>query len=160
LFGAPVFQAFAPIDGQPARLSDIVQADSKSGAHFIPAPKEDDLHLLIRSGGFEALIEEARHAYDIVIIDTPPVMASPDAALISRFADTRLLLVRWGRSSWDEIIATVGFLRLCRVGLDGIVIVEADAGSARYGHLASSDTAPLDTRVIRPASSRSLLDLE
>ena len=116
LFGAPVFQAFAPIVGQPTRLSDIVQADSKSSAHFLPAPNADDLHLLIHSGGFKALLEEARQAYDIVIIDTPPVMTSPDAALIGRFADTRLLLVRWGRTSWDETIATVGFLRLCRVG--------------------------------------------
>jgi succinoglycan biosynthesis transport protein ExoP len=160
LFGAPVFQAIAPIVGQPTRLSDIVQADSKSGAHFIPAPKEDDLHLLIHSGGFKALVEEARHAYDIVIIDTPPVMTSPDAALIGRFADTRLLLVRWGRTSWDEMIATVGFLRLCRVGLDGIVIIGADTDSVRYGHLASSDAAPVDARLIRPESYRSLSDME
>jgi len=160
LFGAPVFQAFAPIVGRPNRLSDIVQADSKSSAHFIPAPTEDDLHLLIHSGGFKALLEEARHAYDIVIIDTPPVMTSPDAALIGRFADTRLLLVRWGRTSWDEITATVGFLRLCRVGLDGIVIVGADTDSARYGQLASSVAAPVDARLIRPESDRRLTDME
>ena len=160
MFGAPVSPAFAPIVGQAARLSDIVQADSKSSAHFIPALKEDDLHLLIHSGGFKALVEEARHAYDIVIIDTPPVMTSPDAALIGRFADTRLLLVRWGRTSWDEMIATVGFLRLCRVGLDGIVIIGADTDSVRYGHLASSDAAPVDARLIRPESYRSLSDME
>jgi Mrp family chromosome partitioning ATPase len=134
--------------------------DSKSSAHYIPAPTEDDLHLLIHSGGFKALLEEARHAYDIVIIDTPPVMTSPDAALIGRFADTRLLLVRWGRTSWDEITATVGFLRLCRVGLDGIVIVGADTGSARYGQLASSVAAPVDARLIRPESYRRLTDME
>jgi Mrp family chromosome partitioning ATPase len=160
LFGAPVFQTFAPIVGQPTRLSDIVQADSKSSAHFLPAPNADDLHLLIHSGGFKALLEETRQAYDIVIIDTPPVMTSPDAALIGRFADTRLLLVRWGRTSWDEITATVGFLRLCRVGLDGIVIVGADTGSAHYSQLASFDAAPLDARLIRPESYRSLSDVE
>src|SRR5215471_11060871 len=160
LFGAPVSQAFAPIVGQPTRLSDIVQVDSKSSAHFIPAPNEDDLHLLIHSGGFKALLKEARHAYDIVIIDTPPVMTSPDAALIGRFADTRLLLVRWGRTSWDEMIATVGFLRLCRVGLDGIVIIGADTDAARYGHLASYDTAPSDNRFMRPESYRRLTDME
>jgi tyrosine-protein kinase Etk/Wzc len=143
-FGASIFQAFAPIANQPARLGDIVQADSKSAAHFIPAPKEDDFQLLIRSGGFTTLLEEARQAYDIIIIDTPPVMTSADAALIGRFADTRLLLVRWGRTSWDEMTAAVGFLRLCRVGLDGIVMVGVDTSSASYGQLASYDTAPSD----------------
>jgi succinoglycan biosynthesis transport protein ExoP len=159
LFGFSTFQAVMPIINQPARLGDIVQADSKSTAHFIPAPNEDDLRLLIHSGGFRTLIEEARQAYDIVIIDTPPVMTSPDAAQIGKYADTRLLLVRWGWTSWDETTAAVGFLRLCRVGLDGIVIVGADTGSASYGQLAISDTARLDTRVIRPASYRSLSDV-
>ena len=159
-FGASTFRTLALSVNQPAQLGDIVQADSKSAAHFIPAPKEDDFQLLIHSGGFAALLEEARQAYDIVIIDTPPVMTSADAALIGRFADTRLLLVRWGRTSWDEMTAAVGFLRLCRVGLDGIVIVGADTGSASYGQLARYDTAPLDTRLIRPSSYSSLSDME
>jgi Mrp family chromosome partitioning ATPase len=160
LFGASIFQACAPIVNQPARLGDIVQADSKSTAHFTPAPNEDDLQLLIHSGGFKTLLKEARQIYDIVIIDTPPVMTSAEAALIGRFADTRLLLVRWGRTSWDEMTAAVGFLRLCHVRLDGIVIVGADTGSASYGQLASYDTAPLDTGVIQPPSYRSLPSVE
>jgi uncharacterized protein involved in exopolysaccharide biosynthesis/Mrp family chromosome partitioning ATPase len=159
-FGASKSRVFAPIVNQPAQLGDIVQEDSKSTAHFISAPKEDDFQLLIHTGGFMTLLEEARRAYDIVIIDTPPVMTSADAALIARFADTRLLLVRWGRTSWDAMTAAVGFLRLCRVGLDGIVMVGADAGFASYGQLASYDTAPPDTHFIRPPSYRGLPDLQ
>jgi uncharacterized protein involved in exopolysaccharide biosynthesis/Mrp family chromosome partitioning ATPase len=157
-FGASTVQAFAPIVNHPARLGDIVQADPKSAAYFIPAPKQDDFRLLIHSGGFVRLLEEARRAYDIVIIDTPPVMTSADAALIGRFADTRLLLVRWGRTSWDDMTGAVGFLRLCRVGLDGIVMVEADTSSAGYGPVASYD--PLDTRFTRPLAYRGLSDID
>jgi Mrp family chromosome partitioning ATPase len=137
-----------------------VQTDSKSTAHFTPAPTEDDLQLLIHSGGFRALIDEARQAYDVVIIDTPPVTTSPDSALIAKFADTRLFLVRWGRTSWDEMTAAVGFLRLCRVGLDGIVIIGADSDSASYGQLASHETVPADARVIGPALYRSLSNVD
>ena len=155
LFGASLTPAITLTVNQAARLGDIVQADSKSAAHFTPAPKEDDLQLLIHSGGFEALIEEARQAYDIVIIDTPPVTTSPDAALVARFADTRLFLVRWGRTSWDEMTAAIGFLRLCRVGLDGIVIVGADSGSATYGQIATYGTGPSEDRFIPPPSYRS-----
>ena len=87
-------------------------------------------------------------------------MTSADAALIGRFADTRLLLVRWGRTSWDEMTAAVGFLRLCRVVLDGIVMVGVDTGSAGYGQLASYDTAPSDHRFMRPLSDRRLTEVE
>jgi polysaccharide biosynthesis transport protein len=161
-FGASTIPALDSIVEQHVRLSDIVQADTKSAAHFIPAPKEDDLQLLLHSGGFEALLEEARQVYDIVIIDTPPVLTSADAALIGRFADTRLLLVRWGRTSWDEMTAAVGFLRLCRVGLDGVVMVGVDTGPGNYGQLATYayDTAPSDNRLMRPPSHRRLTEAE
>jgi uncharacterized protein involved in exopolysaccharide biosynthesis len=159
-FGASQFQDFAPVLDRPPQLGEIVQADPKSTAHFISAPKEEDFQLLIHSGGLETLLKKARQAYDIVIIDTPPVMTSADAALIGKFADIRLFLVRWGWTSWDEMTAAIGFLRLCRVRLDGIVIVGADAGFGSYGQLASYNAAPLTTKSIRPPSYQSLTDVE
>jgi Mrp family chromosome partitioning ATPase/capsule polysaccharide export protein KpsE/RkpR len=159
-FGASTDRALDPISEQAGRLGDLVRADTKSSAHFMPAPSRDDLQFLFHSGGFETLIEEARQTYDAIIIDTPPVMTSADAALIGRFADTRLLLVRWGRTCWDQMTAAVGFLRLCRVGLDGIVIVGADTNSAGYTQMASYDTAPPDHRFVRPSSDRRLTEVE
>jgi polysaccharide biosynthesis transport protein len=150
VFGASMIPVRDPVAGRHVPLGDIVQADTKSAAHFLPAPSEDD-HLL-HSGGFATLLEEARQAYDVVIIDTPPVMTRADAAVIGRFADTCLLLARWGR--------TVGFLQLCRVRLDGLVIVGAGTGSTGYGQLGGYDTAPLDYRLTRPASDRSLTEAE
>jgi len=159
-FGASSCPAFGPIVEQRVRLGDLVQKDAKSAAHFIAAPNPDDLQLLLHSGGFTTLLEEARQAYDVVIIDTPPVMTRADAALIGRFVDIRLLVVRWGRTSWDQLTAAVGFLRLCRVGLDGIVMVGVDPGSASYSQLASFDTAPSDNQFMRPPSDRRLTEAE
>jgi capsular exopolysaccharide synthesis family protein len=159
-FGVSKFSSLGPLVEHPARLGDLVQADTKSAAHFIAAPNPDDLQFLLHSGGFTRLLDEARQAYDVVIIDTPPVMTSADAALIGRVADTRLLLVRWGRTSWDQMMAATGFLRLCRVGLDGIVLVGVDKGSAGYGQFASYDSAPSDHQFMRPPSRRSLAEAE
>jgi uncharacterized protein involved in exopolysaccharide biosynthesis/Mrp family chromosome partitioning ATPase len=159
-FGASTITSFGPAPEHGIRLGDIVQADPKSGTHFLPAPNAGDLQLLLHSGGFARLIEEARQAYDFVIIDTPPVMTSADAALIGRFADTSLLLVRWGRTSWDQMTAAVGFLRLCHIGLDGIVMVGVDGGATPYGQLASYDSAPSDYRLVRPPPARRLTEAE
>jgi polysaccharide biosynthesis transport protein len=143
-FGASGSLPVSPNGEERVLLDDIVQTDTKSTAHFIGAPHPDDLQFLLHSGGFEALVEEARQAYHIVIIDTPPVMTSADAALIGRYADTRLLLVRWGRTSTDQMAAAVGFLRLCRVGIDGIVMVGAQTRFPGYGQLASYYTPPAE----------------
>src|SRR5260370_20878630 len=89
-------------------------------------------------------------------------MRSADVAFIGRFADTRLLLVRWGRTSWDEMTAAVGFLRLCRVGLDGIVMGGGDTGPGNYGQPATYayDTSPSDNRLIPPPSGPRLPQAE
>jgi capsular exopolysaccharide synthesis family protein len=159
-FDAGSCPAFGPMTGHRVQLGDVVQEDAKSGAHFIPAPNEDDLQVLLHSGGFAMLLEEARQAYDVVIIDTSPVMTNADAALIGRFADTSLLLVRWGRTSWDQVTAAVGFLRLCSVEVDGIVMVGVDKGSADYGQLASYYSAPSDRRFMRAHQDRSFTRVE
>lgn len=159
-FGASMMLPAEAIGGPGGRLADLVQADTKSAAHFIPAPSADDLNALLHTGGFAALLEEARRAYDIVIVDTPPVMTRADAAVIGRYADTGILLVRWGRTSWDDMTAAVGFLRLCRVKLDGIVMVGAETGAAGYGQLAGYDNpAPSNYRLIPPAE-RTLTEAE
>ena len=158
-FGASTDRPVGPIPDELGRLADLVRADSKSSAHFMPAPSRDDLQFLLHSGGFETLIEEARKSYDAIIVDTPPVMTSADAALIGKFADTRLLLVRWGRTSVDQMTAAIGFLRLCHVGLDGIVMVGADTSSAGYSQLTAYDTAPSDHRFGPTPVDRSLTEI-
>jgi Mrp family chromosome partitioning ATPase len=158
-FGTSVSPAFGPIIQGSVRLVDLVHADAKSDAHFIPAPSDTELQLLLHSGGFSTLLEEARHAYDAIIIDTPPVMTSAEAAVIGRFADTCLLVVRWGRTSWDEMTAAVGFLRLCQVGLDGVVMMGVDSGAgSSYGQLASYAAKHPDSRFIRPPPDRNLTE--
>ena len=88
-------------------------------------------------------------------------MTNALAAVLGRFADTSLFLVRWGRTSWDEMTAAVGFLRLCSIGLHGIVMVGVETGSAGYGQLAGYDnTAPSNYRLIRPPSDRTLTEAE
>jgi succinoglycan biosynthesis transport protein ExoP len=159
-FGASIIPSFGPLVEQRLRLCDIVQPDPKSTAHFIIAPSEDDLQLLLLSGGFATLIEEARRAYDVVILDTAPVMTNALAAVLGRFADTSLFLVRWGRTSWDEMMAAVGFLRLCSIGLHGIVMVGVDAGSTYYGQIGSYGSRPSDDRFLRPTSDRRLTEAE
>ena len=52
----------------------------------------------LASAQFGELLEDARVAYDTVVIDTPPVMMAADGLIISRRVDSVLLAVRWGRT--------------------------------------------------------------
>jgi tyrosine-protein kinase Etk/Wzc len=63
-----------------------------------PNPSE-----LLMHDNFNKLLRELTPRYDLVIIDTPPIMAVTDASLVGRQAGTTLLVARFGQSSVKEI---------------------------------------------------------
>lgn len=62
---------------------------------------------------FEKLLAWASAKYDLVIIDTPPILAVTDAAIIGRYAGTTLLVARFESNTVKEI--EVSITRLNRV---------------------------------------------
>jgi hypothetical protein len=106
------------------------------------------------------LLEEARQAYDIVIIDTPPVMTSADAALMGRSPTLACSGEVGSHLLADDGGSWVSPALRRRSG--GIVMVGVDTGSAGYGQLASYgyDTASSEGRSMRPPSHRSLTEAE
>ncbi len=107
-------------------LSEAVRIDELSGAHVLTAMAEEEgRHLVLHGAGWQALIEAARARYDVVIVDTPPVISAPDAAAVGMSADASLFLVRWNGPTRTAITASLRFLNLCGVRIDGIVVTRA-----------------------------------
>jgi capsular exopolysaccharide synthesis family protein len=48
---------------------------------------------LLQSPGFAALLAEARRSYDLVVLDTPPLVAVPDGRVLERLVDGVVLVV-------------------------------------------------------------------
>lgn len=116
-----------------ATLERRLQVDPESGAHVLTATVEDGSNLIVSSAGWGVLMDAAREQYDVVIVDTPPVTAVPDAAAVGSHADLNLFLVQWDGPSRRTIAGAVRFLRLCAVRLDGVVITGVRSGFApRY----------------------------
>jgi capsular exopolysaccharide synthesis family protein len=65
----------------------------------------------LRSPRFGALLDQARQAYDYVIVDTPPVLPVPDCRAIARWADSLLVVVaahRTPRRYLEEALNALG----------------------------------------------------
>src|SRR5207248_670872 len=75
---------------KPTRIEGLMLMPS--GA-LPPNPAE-----LLGSARMRALLDTLSESYDTIILDTPPLLAASDAAIISRMSDGALLVVRAGRT--------------------------------------------------------------
>ena len=78
--------------------SGIAQLDIISCGQAAPNPSE-----LLMHANFSRLLDEVGGLYDLVIIDTPPILAVTDAALVGRLAGTTLLVTRFGQSTLKAV---------------------------------------------------------
>lgn len=99
-----------------------------------PNPSE----LLMRDG-YPDFIERMRHLFDIILIDSPPVMAVTDAALLSAHADATFMVLEAGRHPIAEIRETAKRL-VMRKGGNGRVtgavfnnMRQSSKPNSRYG---------------------------
>src|SRR4029077_651571 len=113
------------------------QIEDLPGLKFMPAgnsprhPSE-----LMGSQQRIAMIESWRKQFDYVLIDTPPVMAVTDAAVLSPKVDAVIVVVRSGFTNWRLIHRTIRLLRDVQVARLGVLVNSVDVRSPEYYHYA------------------------
>ncbi len=77
-----------------------------SGLHVLPAgaipPNPSEL---LQSHAMATLLSGLRSAYDVIIIDAPPLLPVTDAALIASQVDGAVIVVRHGRTTREQLTA-------------------------------------------------------
>lgn len=90
---------------------------------------------LFVSEKFKTMIMQARQAYDVIIIDTPPVLIGPDARIIAEQGDAMILSVRWDKTSKPQLDEAVRLFRNSGLRVTGMILSQVSArGMKRYGH--------------------------
>ncbi|MDR9765634.1 polysaccharide biosynthesis tyrosine autokinase [Shewanella baltica] len=81
-----------------------------------PNPSE-----LLMHANFSKLVAEVSVAYDLVIIDTPPILAVTDPAIVSAHTGTTLLVTRFGQNHLREIELTRNRFEQNGIDVKGVV---------------------------------------
>jgi capsular exopolysaccharide synthesis family protein len=90
---------------------------------------------IFSSGRFAALLEEARAQYDYIIIDTPPVLAVPDARIIGKSVDAIIYTVKWDSTSHRQVREGLKAFEDVKIRISGIVLSQINArGMKKYGY--------------------------
>jgi len=121
------------IAGQIEPAAAIRTVKEVEGLHFIargkipPNPSE-----LLMHRNFSALLNKLMPQYDLIIIDTPPILAVTDAAVIGHHAGTSLLVVRFGLNQSREIALARQRFEQNGVEIKGAIFNAVERRSAGY----------------------------
>lgn len=78
------------------------------------------------SPDFARFMSSIREAYDIVLIDSPPVLAVTDARIIGQYADAILYVVRWDGTPRTQLAAGLRRLKSLGLKVSGLVLNQID----------------------------------
>jgi succinoglycan biosynthesis transport protein ExoP len=72
---------------------------------------DEDAQRVFLTTRFGDFLEAARAEFDSIVIDSPPAMVVADAAILARFADVVLHVVRWGRTRRSAVMDSIDRIR-------------------------------------------------
>jgi len=125
-------------------LSDILGGKIAVEAAIHAVPGLDNMHYVVRGDippnpaellmhpRFLQLLESLRQQYDLVIVDTPPILAVTDAALVATHAGSSLLVTRFAVNQAKEILLTLQRFEQNGVQIKGAIFNAVEKRAAGY----------------------------
>ncbi|MCB1968874.1 MAG: polysaccharide biosynthesis tyrosine autokinase [Geminicoccaceae bacterium] len=104
-------------------LEDVLIRDRVSRAHFIPAKAVQRCsRSFLERRRLRRLIQAARQHYDLILIDTPPVMKVIDPMILSSLADASVLVVSWTSVTRGSLQESVRRLESAGSSIIGVIM--------------------------------------
>jgi receptor protein-tyrosine kinase len=94
-----------------------------------PNPSE-----LLSSQQFAEVIEQLKIDFDQVIIDTTPLLAVTDGAIVSNVADGAVMVIRFGKTTREQLATSIDALQQVDARLLGTVMNFIPTGRRGYGY--------------------------
>jgi len=147
LLDVPAGPGLGDVLGGEIDLDEALITVQAGGFHFLSAgtPGRDPSRVL-KSDRLSDLIGRLRRAYDLVIIDTPPVLPVADALIVGRWADGAVLAARFDASRLPMVERANRQLATAGSPVLGVVVNGVKGQHAAYGNYAYSYnyTGPVD----------------
>jgi polysaccharide biosynthesis transport protein len=123
-----MFQGKTEVEG-------LIQTDSVAGVSFIAGRQEvHNPNDLLGGRDMKVFLNRALTRYELIVLDSPPVMAASDAVVLSRLVDATLFVVRWGTTRRQVVVNAIRILQKAEARFAGVVISRVDVRKhRRYG---------------------------
>ncbi|MDQ3698037.1 MAG: polysaccharide biosynthesis tyrosine autokinase [Gemmatimonadota bacterium] len=134
LFDVPRSPGLTDVLVGQAKVPDVVRETAIANlsvlgsGSFPPNPSE-----LLGSSAMRDALSEASGLFDIVLLDSPPLLAVTDAAVLATMVDAAVLIVRMGATPRASVRRSIAQLQAVHGHLVGAVLNDVDFRQGGYG---------------------------
>jgi polysaccharide biosynthesis transport protein len=116
-----------PVAADSVPLEELLIRNVKLGISILPAPRlQWDPLAILNSDHFQGLLDRLHAQFDLVVIDSAPVLAVADALVLTQSVDAVLMVVRWRRTPRKVVESAVTQLSRSGRGLSGAVLTQVN----------------------------------
>ena len=113
-------------------LEDCLCKDPMSDVLILPGRRLANPSDVLSSGQMTKLIQTLAESCDLLIIDSPPLLATNDARILAQFADAVLFVVRWERTPREAALHALRSLSDVMAPTMGVVLTRTDWEQFQY----------------------------
>ena len=119
-----------------APLDQALVKDVASGAFVLPLAKASSTPKdVFGAQAMQRLLTELRARFDVVVLDTAPVLPLADTRILATQADVVVMLTRWRKTPRKAVQAALGLLQSVNAYVSGVVLSQVDLkAQSKYGY--------------------------
>ena len=118
------------------RFEDVVIQDETTGVDILVSERSElNAADFFASSQFAQFLTGLREHYDVIIIDTPPVLVVPDVRVIAGLSDALLFLVRWDYTKQPQVQEALRLFQSAGQPITGFILNQiSERGMKTYGY--------------------------
>lgn len=110
-----------------ASLADVIKTDEKTGLHIMPlSDRKHTPRDVFGSRAFDALLLQLQQTYDLIVIDTGPLLLMAEARVVVSKVDQVVVATRWRKTQRNTLRDTMKILRDFHANVAGVVLTFVD----------------------------------
>jgi capsular exopolysaccharide synthesis family protein len=122
------------------RLDQCIVKDVRSDAQILPCLRTPPNSLdLLSSAAMHLLMDSVRKSFDLVIVDSAPMLPVNDTKILSKLADTVLFTVLWEKTPRDAAVNAIRCLADVHATIGGVAFSRADPRRFQYYSYGNQD---------------------